>query len=92
MPSLVSYLDRASKNLGWKLVPTNDYGSMTLDILVHGQKLETEKHFKYLGVIINDEGSSPEILVGTAHHFHAVQDHVPAYTGILFLPLCKRDS
>ena len=32
------------------------------DIKVNGQKLETVRSFKYLGLVITDEGSKPEIL------------------------------
>ena len=33
-----------------------------LEIKVNGQKLETVTSFKYLGSVITDEGSKPEIL------------------------------
>ena len=33
---------------------------------VNGQKLETVTRFKYLGSVITDEGSRPEILSGIA--------------------------
>ena len=35
---------------------------MTSEIKVNGQKLETVTSFKYLGSVIIDEGSKPEIL------------------------------
>ena len=36
--------------------------SINTEIKVHGQKLEIVTSFKYLGSVINDEGSKPEIL------------------------------
>ena len=34
---------------------------------INGQKLETVTSFKYLGSVITDEGSKPEILSRIAH-------------------------
>ena len=36
------------------------------EIKIYGQKLETVTSFKYLGSLITDEGSKPEILSKTA--------------------------
>ena len=44
---------------------TNTSGINT-KIKVNGQKLETVTSFKYLGSVITDEGSKPEILSGIA--------------------------
>ena len=44
-----------------KLMTNNTSGINTL-IKVNGQKLETVTSFKYLGSVITDEGSKPEIL------------------------------
>ena len=41
---------------------TNDTSGINTVIKVNGQKLETVTSFKYLGLIITDEGSKPEIL------------------------------
>ena len=41
--------------------PNNTSGNNT-EIKVNGQKLETVTSFKYLGSVITDEGSKPEIL------------------------------
>ena len=41
---------------------TNNTGGINTDIKVNGQKLETVTSFKYLGSIITDQGSKPEIL------------------------------
>ena len=44
-----------------KLTTKNTSGTNT-EIKVNGQKLETVTSFKYLGPVINDEDSKPEIL------------------------------
>ena len=40
----------------------NNTSGTNKEIKVNGQKLETVTSFKYLGSVINDEGSKPEIL------------------------------
>ena len=44
-----------------KLMTNNTCGINT-EIKVNGQKLETVTSFKYLGSVVSDEGSKPEIL------------------------------
>ena len=41
---------------------TNNTSGINTEIQVNGQKLETVTSFKYLGSVITDEGSKPEIL------------------------------
>ena len=41
---------------------TNKTSGINTEIKVNGQKLETVSSFKYLGSVITDEGSKPEIL------------------------------
>ena len=41
---------------------TNNTSGINTEIKVNGQKLETVASFKYLGSVITDEGSKPEIL------------------------------
>ena len=41
---------------------TNDTSGINTEIRVNGQKLETVTSFRYLGSVITDEGSKPEIL------------------------------
>ena len=41
---------------------TNNSSGINTKIKVNGQKLETVTSFKYLGSVITDEGSKPEIL------------------------------
>ena len=40
----------------------NNTSGINTEIKVNGQKLETVKGFKYLGSVITDEGSKPELL------------------------------
>ena len=68
MANLVESLDKASTAYGieisaekTKLLAKNTSGINT-DTEVNGQKLETVTSFKYLGSVITDEGSKPEIL------------------------------
>ena len=41
---------------------TNNTNGINTEVKVNGQKLETVTSFKYLGSVITDEGSKPEIL------------------------------
>ena len=41
---------------------TNNTSGINTEIKVNGQRLETDKSFKYLGSVITDGGSKPEIL------------------------------
>ena len=41
---------------------TNNTSGINTEIKINGQKLETVTSFKYLGSVITDEGSNPEIL------------------------------
>ena len=41
---------------------TNNTSGINKEIKVNGQKLDTVTNFKYLGSLITDEGSKPEIL------------------------------
>ena len=41
---------------------TNNTSGINTEIKTNGQKLETVTSFKYLGSVINDEASKPEIL------------------------------
>ena len=41
---------------------TNNTSGINTEIKVNGQKLETVTSFKYLGSVISDEGSKPQIL------------------------------
>ena len=41
---------------------TNNTSDINTEIKVNGQRLKTVTSFKYLGSVITDEGSQPEIL------------------------------
>ena len=46
---------------------TNNTSGINTEMKVNGEKLKTVTSFKYLGSVITDEGSKPEILSGIAH-------------------------
>ena len=67
LAKLVERLDKAATAYGMeisaektKLMKNNTSGVNT-GIKVNGQKLETITSFKYLGSVITDEGSNPEV-------------------------------
>ena len=68
LPKLVERLDKAFTAYGmeisaWKTkLTTNNTSGINTQIRINGQKLETVISFKYLGSVITDEGSKPEIL------------------------------
>ena len=41
---------------------TNNTNVISTDIIIDNKKLETVRSFKYLGAIVSDEGSKPEVL------------------------------
>ena len=72
LAKLVERLGKASTAYGiensaekMKLM-TNNTSGINTEIKVNGQKLETVTGFQYLGSVITDEGSKPEILSGIA--------------------------
>ena len=68
LAKLVERLDKASTAYGMDIstektkLMTNNISGINTEIKVNGQKLETVTSFKYLGSVITDEGSKPEIL------------------------------
>ena len=40
----------------------NNTSGINIEIKMNGQKLETVTRFKYLGSVLTDEGSKPEVL------------------------------
>ena len=69
LANLVERVDNASTAYGMeisaektKLMTNNTSDKQHTEIKVNGQKLETVTSFKYLGSVITDEGSKPEIL------------------------------
>ena len=68
LANLVERFDKASTPYGMEIsaektkLMTNNTSGINTEIKVNGQKLETVTSFKYLGSVITDEGSKPEIL------------------------------
>ena len=68
LANLVECLDKASTAYGMEIsagktkLMTNNTSGINTEIKVNGQKLETVTSFKYLGSVISDKGSKPEIL------------------------------
>ena len=67
MANLVEHLDKASIAYGMEIsakktqLITNNTSGINTEIKVNGQKLETVTSFNYLGSVVTDEGSKPEI-------------------------------
>ena len=65
---LVEHLDKASTAHSIEIsaekakLMTNYTSGINTEIKVNGQKLETVTSFKYLGLVVTDEGYKPEIL------------------------------
>ena len=68
LANLVKALDKASTAYGMEIsaektkLMTNNTSGINTEIKGNGQKLETVTRIKYLGSVITDEGSKPEIL------------------------------
>jgi len=57
---------------------TNSVDPIAPRIMVAGKELETVQQFKYLGAIINVEGSKAEILARAAHASAALENLKPS--------------
>ena len=83
--NLVERLDRASTANGIEIstektkLMSNNTSGINREIKVIGQELETVTSFKYLGSVINNEGSKPEILYRTAQSTAAVTRLKPVW-------------
>ncbi len=68
----VECLDKTSVAYGMEIsaektkLMTNNTNGISTNIMVSGTKLETVESFKYLGAIVSDQGSKPEILARIA--------------------------
>ena len=58
---------------------TNNTGGINKESNVNGQKLETVTSFKYLGSVITDEGSKPEIISRIAQTIAALTRLKPVW-------------
>ena len=65
---LVNHLKEASTAYGMQIsaektqLMTDNTNGISTDITIDNKKLETVRSIKYLGVIVSDEGSKPEVL------------------------------
>ena len=62
LAKLTEHLDKASTAYGVEISAEKTTSGINKEIKVNGQKLETVTSFSYLGSVITDEGSKPEIL------------------------------
>ena len=72
LANMVERLEKTSTSYGMKInakktkLMTNNTQGISTEVKVNGQRLETVKSFRYLGSIITDECSKPEILARIA--------------------------
>ena len=85
LAKLVECLDKASTAYGMEIstettkLITNNASGINTELKVNGQKLETVTSFKYLGSVITDEGSKPEILFRIAQRTAALTRLKPVW-------------
>ena len=66
--SLVDRLDKTSAAFGMEIsaektkLMTNNANGISIDIKIKGKKLDEVDSFKYLGAVVADQGSKPEVL------------------------------
>ena len=72
LANLVERLEKTSTSYGIEVsaektkLMTNNTQGISTEVTVNGQRLETVKSYRYLGSIITDEGSKPDILARIA--------------------------
>ena len=82
---MVKRLDKASTAYGMEIsaertkLMTNNTSGINTEIKINGQRLETVTSFKYLGSVITDEGSKPEILSRIAQTTAALTRFKPVW-------------
>ena len=85
LANLVERLDIASTAYGMEIsaektkLMTNNTSGINTEIKMNGQQLETVTSFKYLGSVITDEGSKPEILSRIAQTTVALTRLIPVW-------------
>ena len=68
LASLVDRLDTTSAAFGMEIsgektkLMTNNANGISIDIRINGEKLDEVDSFKYLGAVVTDQGSKPEVL------------------------------
>ena len=68
LASLVDHLDKTSVAFGMEIsaektkLMTNNANGISIDIRINGEKLDEVDSFKYLGAVVTDQGSKPEVL------------------------------
>ena len=85
LKDLVHRLDQASTKFGMEIsaektkLMSNKEGDLRDDVQINGQRLETVTAFKYLGSIVTDEGSKPEVLARIAQTVAALAKLKPIW-------------
>ena len=70
---------------------TNNTTGINTEIKVNGQKLETVTSFKYLGSVITNEGSKPEIISRIAQTTAPLTRLKPVWIERVFLSTPRYD-
>ena len=89
--------DKASTAYGMEIsaektkLMTNKTSGINTEIKINGQKLETVTSFKYLGSVITDEGSKPEINCRIAQTIAALTRLKPVLNDRSISPVPKYD-
>ena len=97
LAKLAECLDKASTAYGMEIsaektnLMTNNTSGINTEIKVNGQKLKTVTSFKYLGSVITDEGSKPEILSRIAQTTAALTRLKPVWNDRIFLSVPRYD-
>ena len=97
LTKLAERLDKASTVYGMEIsagktkLMTNNTSGINTAIKGNWQKLETIKWFKYLGSVITDEGSKPEILSRIAQSAAVLTGLKPVWNDKVFLAIPRYD-
>ena len=91
LDALVVYLDKTCTRYKMEMsaekteLLTNSANGIQREIKVKGQKLGTVTSFKYLGVVVSDDGSKPEVLLRIAQATAALTKLKPIWRDNIFL-------
>ena len=97
LANLVQRLDNASTAYGMEIsaekttLVTNNTSGINTEIKMNGHRLETVISFKYLGSVITDESSKPEILSRIAQTTAALTRVKPVWIERVFLSALRYD-